>query len=386
MVNWIYWQVHFLLQLIITTIMLKVKLISLVVYFTPTQGGVTAGTVHLSGADQEITSGAFHHLQVNGTGTKTLYDSATTSGTTTINSTLAADPACTIDFNGNVRINTGGTFNDGNQTHTFAGRDWWGDGNYAGTGTMIFDGSPSAHTIHKATFYNLEVNSNNRRLFLNDSVEIINNLTIRNSIDYAYLYDYVFYNSSGLGTFTLEDNAYMYLLGDNNFPSGFATNNLGATSRVYYWAAIDQTIAGVSYGHLFMTNANTKTLAGDTEVKGNIYFYTSTLDVSANNYSLTVGGQWYNNSTGNFLCHEGEVIFNGNGNNQQIGFQGTNINEFYNLTINKTSGYAYANNNTTNDFIVQNDLNVISGQFNANGRTIYVAGNLTAIGTGYIQR
>jgi hypothetical protein len=136
--------------------------------FTPTQGGVTAGTIYLNGIDQSITSGAFHHLQVSGSGTKTLIDSASTSGTTTIYSVLTANTGCSIDFNGNVNITTTGTFNDGDETHTFAGASWIGNGLYNGSGTIIFD-SPSPHqNLYKSTFYNLDIQPSNRRLFVQD--------------------------------------------------------------------------------------------------------------------------------------------------------------------------------------------------------------------------
>ena len=43
--------------------------------------------------------------------------------------------------------------------------------------------------------------------------------------------------------------------------------------------------------------------------KLNLYFYEATLDVSANDYTISIAGNWYNTTTGSFICREGDVIF-----------------------------------------------------------------------------
>lgn len=351
--------------------------------FFPRQGGVTTGTVVLSGADQSVTAGTFYNLTVAGSGNKTLIDSAQFDGRTRINTTLTANSGCNVEFNGDVTINAGGTFNDGDETHYFKGASWYGYGTYAGNGTMIFNANNRHQYIYEANFYNLDVNCANRNLYIRDSIDIGNNLSIRQDVNYVYIGTDIITNTSGLGIFTLEDGVRLSVRGTDNYPTGFGAYNLAPTSWSYYDASGDQTIKGITYGHLYLNNGGTKTLGGDTEVQGNLTFRTSTLDVSTNNYALSVAGHWYNNLSGNFICRNGEVTFNGTANNNQaILFNGPNLNEFYNLTISKASAYAYAGNNTTNDFTVNNNLSVTSGRFHANGRDIYIKGDMTATGTG----
>ncbi len=350
--------------------------------FTPNQGGVTNGTITLSSSsDQTITNGIFYNLEVSGSGNKTCEGTITINGTTTINSTLEASSGCNIDFNGNMEISSTGKFIDGDETHTFSGQSWTDNGTYSGFGTVIFDRTENNQNLYKGSFYNLIVNCQGVIFYLRDSVTINNDLTIREGINYANLLSNVFTNPDESGTFTLEDNERLYVYGASNFPKGFGLYDLETSSTTYYYGTTDQDVTGVSYGNLYFNEANTKTLKGDVTVKGNLIFNTSTVDVSPNFYTLTIAGTWNNNSTGSFICRNGEVVFNGDA-NQYIAFGASNVNEFYNLTVNKSAGYANAANNTTNDFIIKNKLKVTNGQFHANGRIIYLSGDLEASGNG----
>ena len=76
------------------------------------------------------------------------------------------------------------------------------------------------------------------------------------------------------------------------------------------------------------------------------------------------------------FVEKGEVIFN-NASNENIAIGDGNLNHFYDLTING-SARVNAANPTNNDFIVKNNLHVTGGEFNANGRTVYVGGDLLA--------
>jgi hypothetical protein len=341
------------------------------------------GSITLDGAtDQAINNGTFYHLFVSGSGNKTFNGTTVIDGKTTINSSMTAGAGANIDFNGDFESKTGSTFNDGDGTHTFAGVNWTGSGSYAGNGTIIFDRANSDQNLYASTLHNLDVNCQGTSIFyLRGDVALTNNFTIRNGINYANMLTYTVTNTSGTGVFTLEDGERMDVSGNNNFPKGFGTYTLGASSTVNYAGASDQNVDGVSYGNLTLANANTKTLIGNTAVKGILTFGTATLDVSTNNYSLTVGGNWNNNSTGNFICHNGDVILNGEA-NQNITISGTSTNTFYNLKISKSVGSAVANNNTANPFTVLNNLTVDGGQFDANNRTIYVGGDLIASTTG----
>ena len=200
--------------------------------FTPTAGGVTNGTVVLNGAsDQNITGGTFHNLTISGSANKITNGATSINNTTTINSTLTANAGSNIDFNGNVIINVGGTFNDGNETHTFTGQNWTGDGSYAGSGTIEFDRTSSNQNIYGGTFYNLDANCTGRSVDIFDDVTINNNLTLKSGIYDMDLNTFQITNSSGTGTFTMEGSVYLRVSGANNFPANFGTYSINSNTR-----------------------------------------------------------------------------------------------------------------------------------------------------------
>ncbi len=349
--------------------------------FYPTQGAVTAGRVTLNGANQTITNGAFFDLVVAGTGNKTFNNATRVDGVATINSSMVAAAGCNIDFNGNFYLDAAGSFNDGNETHTFSGLRWDGFGTYTGNGTIVFDRTVGDQSVFAGTFHNLDINCPGLIWRLRNNITVNGNFILRQVTNYAFLYDMLISHPTGTGTFTLENNSRIYVSGTNNFPKGFASYNMPATTTVYYWGSINQNVDGLSYGNLILNNNTVKTLQGDIEVKGSLTFNNATLDVSNNNYAITLSSAWNNGGTGNFLCRQGEVILNGTI-AQNITFGALNINDFYTLTINNTGFGAVANNNTANDFEVLNNLLVPSGYFNANGRTIYISGDMLANGAG----
>ena len=72
------------------------------------------------------------------------------------------------------------------------------------------------------------------------------------------------------------------------------------------------------------------TLADTLEVKGDLAILKGTLDVSGNDYKVTVSGSWLNKG-GNFIAHSGTVILKGLENVIQ-----SNSKPFYDLTLNKS--------------------------------------------------
>ena len=107
------------------------------------------------------------------------------------------------------------------------------------------------------------------------------------------------------------------------------TKTLRTGSTVNYALNGAQTIDNtLPYYNLFTSGSGTKTLNDATTVNGNLTIGSgTTLDVSTNNYGLTVGGNWTNN--GIFSPRSGTVIFNGT--SPQTINAGSSI--FYNLTI-----------------------------------------------------
>ncbi len=342
--------------------------------------GSNTGTIVLSSdVDQTVTNGIFYDLTVDGSGNKLFEGNIVIDGSTQVNSVLSAQTGSNILFNGDVTIDAAATFEDGDENHQFKGRNWYGDGTYSGNGTITFNRTSNDQNIYASTFNNVVVDCSSIVLYLREDISINGDLTFKSGISSVNLLTNTITND-GSGTFSIEDGVVTYIYGANNFPKSFATYDIAETSDTRYYSSSNQSVDGVSYGILRLDNASTKTLAGNTEVKGHLIFNESVLDVSANNYSLTVGGNWYNTSSGDFICREGDVTFNG-ADNQAIYFYDANANDFYNLLI-EGDGRVSAGNSTNNDFVIANNLNVTSGEFNANGRTIYVGGDLLATVTG----
>ena len=348
--------------------------------FNPITGGVTAGTVILNGAsDQQITRGRFYNLTVSGSNIKYTNDTLIVTNTTAVNSTLRANAGSVHDFNGNMTIAAAGTYHDGGGNHTFAGTGWTCAGTYTGTGTITFDRTTAAQVINSGSFYNLVVACTGQIFQVTTNITVNNNLTFKNGIAYASLTGTI--SNPGSGTFTVENAVNIYVLGTNCFPSGFLTYSLDPTCFTRYQGTSDQTILGVTYGNLVLQNANVKTLSGDIAVLGTLYLNTTgiTFDVSPNNYNISLAGNWTAQGGANttFNCRQGEVLFNGAG-TQDITYDATATNNFYDITVNKSAGSVRTTSNVP--YTIQNNLTVSSGTFDPWGRTITIGGNLNNVG------
>ncbi len=359
----------------------------------------TAGMVVLDGANQTIKDIGFNDLTVSGTLTKTLQGSVDIVDDLIVNSTLNVGTA-TFVMNGDVTIEASGTFNDGNGSHTFYGPYWTGTGAYTGAGTIVFARTGTQY-IKASKFNNLDIGGTGTK-YLQGDTDLTGDLIVRSSIASLRLGTSLFDNTSGTGTFTTEAGRSVFILGADNYPSGFATYAPDATSLARYEGTIDQTIRGVQYGRLYLVNSTTKTLSGDIDVDGDLDFNTAILDVSASNYEIKLAAEWDNNNGGSFIARNGQVVLDGaSAGNQDIRTGITGIKDFYDLIIDKSAGTVrYLANGVDvsilNNLVVQNgefrnyynnrDLN-IGGDLNCTGGTLYTAGKYVmnkASGTGFI--
>ncbi len=364
-------------------------------------GGVfntgTGGTVNLSGTtNQTITYGVFNNLTISGSATKTTQDTCRVMGNLLVGSgpTFAAGPSSTWDLRGNVTIIAGGTFNDGGNLHQFSGTTWTGLGNCTqNTGTIRFWRN-GTQNINGATFNNVLLEGTGAKI-MNGNVRVFGDFTMGTAIAYLNVNTSLLSSLNGLGTFFMPAGGNLYIRGAANCPSGFGAYDLNTTSNTYYDVLLNQQIGPISYGNLILNSATTKSLAGSTNVKGNLTINTSTLDVTTSNYTLFVGGNFNNNNTGSFLCNQGEVVFNGtagaiqgNANSSiqyiYLGTSGTKT--FFDLTVNRVNGLQVQINN--NSATMLGSLRVQSGDFNINGNTLSIArdmlnlsGNILASGT-----
>ncbi|MEO1052050.1 MAG: T9SS type A sorting domain-containing protein [Bacteroidota bacterium] len=343
---------------------------------------ITDGTVTLDGADQSVTDITLDNVVIDGTGTKTMNGNVTFNDQLTVNSIIAGGAGSTIDMNDDVVINASGTFNDGGENHTFSGDDWTGTGAYAGTGTITFDGTNNTD-IFASRFNNLTLNGTGQ-VTLQGDVDMTGNLTVLSTINTLRCGLFLINNTSGTGIFTLDANEDIYVLGANNYPSGFASYVLDPTSESRYEGLIDQTIlGGITYGTVRLNNVTTKTLGGNIDVDGLLDINNSTLDVSASNFRINLAGNWDNNdgTGGTFIARQGEVVLDGTDefNDQRLQLSPVGTNDFYRLTINKPAT-ALEVDVDNNDLFVNENLRVLSGIFNLDGRIATVSGDLTASG------
>ncbi len=203
------------------------------------------------------------------------------------------------------------------------------------------------------------------------------NLTITNSGSVSI------YNSSSISenfaAGCIWDNAANSYLGfDGNISSAVALSASASGNTVEYFGAgaQDVKVPVSSYYHLTTSNANIKTLLGDITFLGNVLIGAgTTLDVSWNNYDITVEGNWTHD--GVFNENNGTVIFSG-ANNQTI--EGNPDETFYNLTVNKSAGIVQPINSSTNIF-VDNDFVITAGTFETGGNNLSVINNSTIAGT-----
>ena len=118
----------------------------------------------------------------------------------------------------------------------------------------------------------------------------------------------------------------------------------GGTGTVEYAASGTQTVVKGTYYNLTTSGNNTKTLENAITVSNHLTIGTSTtLDVSASNYTITLGGNLLNYGT--FTRRSGNFIFNKTTGAQYI----TGVTDFYDLEIAK---------NSSNEVLLNDNINV----------------------------
>ncbi len=331
----------------------------------------TTGRLFLNGSNQSVTGGVFYRVWAAGSGTKTFNGSVRINDTLRVFSTLLASSGAVLDMNGPVTIHSGGTFDDGGQSHTFAGNLWTQNGTYTGTGTVTLDGA--AQTINTATFNNLVVAGTGTKT-LAGNITITGNLTVNSTLDMGSGSGF---SITGSGTNTLIMGAASTLTTRGPFPASFESFTVDATSTTNYSGTSPQTVGSATYGNLVLNSNAAKTLGGDITVLGNFNMSTGSLDVSASNYTIYVAGNWTNSGGAVFTPGAGEVIFNGSG-TQTLNTGGTGTGKkFYKLGVDKTAGSA----NLAAAVDVDNNLSIYQGTFANAGLDINIGGNLITTGT-----
>ncbi|MDB5229164.1 MAG: hypothetical protein JWN78_3357, partial [Bacteroidota bacterium] len=355
------------------------------------------------------------------TGTTLCY-SLNTGTSSTIEFWVGDSPAVTT-FTGNVNLDNGTTVS-GNAvgfastttgittgTYKFSGNLTLGNRAYVDAAsyptTFLFDGTGtqtylSDNPIYYCNFYNLTIGSTNNPTVnvvagLDIPDNILNNLTVNGSSVLNLGTTQINRKTNG-GTFALNGTATLKLAGTtsvavggtatliagSDFPSGFTTNSLNATSTVEYNSlnAVAQTIySGTTYGNLTVTNgtgsgSTVKTAGGALTVAGNLLINANATFASGT-FAHTVAGNWTNNGifTFNNVGTTATVTFNGSSN---AAISGSSTTDFYNFGINKGSNInTVLSVNGAGTVSAYNNCTFTSGLLQIN-----TSGSFTALGNG----
>jgi len=243
---------------------------------------VGTSTVIFDGADQTVNGGEFYNLITSNTGTKTI--------------------TANIDVDNDLTIGSG-TVLDGGENIIYVGDDWTNEvGNagfvQSGAGTVIFDGTVSDQNIGTSstlptTFNNMTV-SGTRTKYLRQNITINGNLVINAAA--LFITDGTYVDGAGSNNTLNMSNGRIYVNGADNFPQNFENLNLSG-GTVDYYADIDQSVYPATYYNLMVRRRTsgfntTKTLAGDIDVKGNLYIYDDETLFDVNNHTIKLVGNF----------------------------------------------------------------------------------------------
>ncbi|MBG6110853.1 hypothetical protein IWX84_001735 [Flavobacterium sp. CG_9.10] len=210
------------------------------------------GTVNFGGAGAQFLTGtlvtSFNNLTVSASGLKSLTKVPLVNGTLSMEGTATVSAAPTYGPAAKLQYNT--------TTPRLSSFEW----------ITPFTATGGVRVISTGT-----ITANSAKIF-NASVP----LTVGNGTNGSL--DNGGFLLSGVGTFSLANGGTLNLSGTSTFPSGFATNALGATSTVKY-SGTGQTVAIQNYGNLALSGIGNKTFAGATVISGNLSLGTGTVSI-----------------------------------------------------------------------------------------------------------
>ena len=263
-------------------------------------------------------------------------------------------PAATI-VNGSLTINALNTLNSNNFNLTVGG-NWTNNGVFTqGVRTVTFNGS-GAQAIGgsvNTTFYDL-VRSGTGTATLTRNLVVTHLLNITGGV-------------LSTGTFGLTGAAGLTQSGGElrlarisaTLPELTGAYNLTG-GKVNFAGAGVQTIRPVTYSGVDVTGSGIKSLAAPITINGSL-FISSTLDVTASNFTLNLGGNFTNNGT--FNSQLGTVNLNGTAATQII--SGSSSTTFENLTLSNSNGATI----TGGTYLLNGALTISSGTFNTGGNS-----------------
>ena len=270
----------------------------------------------------------------------------------------------TVDNNLYIRGNgdlIGGTSSSGKNI-TIKG-DWWqqsGKNNFThANGTVTFSGSSNQNITSNNNFRNVIINNTSGVSLVNDLTNITSTLTINSGSTFDI-------NGQDLTAVTLVNNGNLQLLGSETV--NITTMDTDSGTVTYDGSGATGLAAGDNYYNLIFNQSGTSTLDTNLDVNGSVSISSGSLDASASNYNINVGGDWTNN--GSFISRSGLVTFD---NNSDIFAGGTSaIKDFNNVTLSGAVGSQSDNILIGGNFILSG-----SGTWYTNCNTMTISGSTT---------
>ena len=238
-----------------------------------------------------------------------------------------------------------------------------------GNNTVSFSGSNSQEINvypNKGDFYSLNISNTAATVSVNShAIEIDNTLTIDSNATLDI-------EGQNLTSATLTNNGNLQLQGGETVAITTMDTNSG-TVTYDGTGTYTQLAAGDAYYNLTLNSSGSITLDANLNVDGGLTITDGTLDVSSNNRSVNVAGNWSNSDT--FISRSGTVTFDGSSTVTSGGIT-TNTKDFYDVIL---SGSA---TQSTNAIDIDGDFTISSsGTWDTSNLCMYVAGT-TTIGSG----
>jgi len=255
-----------------------------------------------------------------------------------------------MSVTGNWKVNNLSAFTHGNNTVTFSGSN-----------SQEINVYPN-----KGDFYSLNISNTAATVSVNShAIEIDNTLTIDSNATLDI-------EGQNLTSATLTNNGNLQLQGGETVAITTMDTNSG-TVTYDGTGTYTQLAAGDAYYNLTLNSSGSITLDANLNVDGGLTITDGTLDVSSNNRSVNVAGNWSNSDT--FISRSGTVTFDGTSTVTSGGIT-NNTKDFHDVIL---SGSA---TQSTNAIDIDGDFTISSsGTWDTSNLCMYVAGT-TTIGSG----
>lgn len=282
----------------------------------------------------------------------------------------------TIASGGKLKIGGGGTIPANFSTH-----------DVGSTSTVEYAGvAQTVATLNSSQNYGHLIISGTGLKEVNGSINIAGNLTVNGGI--FSVNTFTANRTSAGGTLTVADGATLRISGSGTLPANFSTHSIGSTSTIEYNGTSAQNVAVLNssqdYGNLTVTN-QTKTLQGNTRVRGTITFGGTPNKLSINGYTLTLEGSISGSTSSRTFSGStsSNLVINGNF-NRTLFFEATTpgtTNALNNLTINHNSYLTTLGS----DLVVSGTTTITAGKIAISSRTLTIKGNIVNTVSGGIR-